>query len=371
MIKRPIYLSPPQYEGTLRPADQSMEVIGEFETDVKEHLGRTHAVALSSGTAAIHLALKVLGIRPGDVVLCQSLTYAASAFPICYEGATPVFIDSESDTWNLDPALLKQAVVDLTAKGQKPKAIIPVHLYGMPARMEEITTIAAEYDIPIIEDAAEALGAQYHGKPCGSMGTLSILSFNSNKIVTSSGGGMLLTDHQEYAERALYFANQAKESGVELTHHEVGYNYRMSHINASIGKAQFGILADRVATRRKLFDWYRKVFDGLAGIAFQPESDGEVGNRWLTSILIDPEKTGGITREDLRLAFEAENIETRPVWKPMHLQPVFKDAAAYTNGVSGRLFEQGLCLPSGSNMSEADLERIEEVIRRLGDWVIG
>ncbi len=388
MKHSPLYLSPPVFnQGIINPEQLGPpeEVIAGFEQEITQQVNRQHGVALYSGTSAIHLAMKLLGIQSGDVVLCQSFTYAATAFPILYEGGTPVFIDSEPDSWNMDPKLLEKALKELTAEDKKPlahrsllsaeasakvdsggvKAIMLVHLYGMPAKMDELLAIAAKYDVPVIEDAAEALGSTFQGKPCGSFGDTSILSFNSNKIITSSGGGMLLTDDLSHAQKAQYWAAQAKDVGAEMTHQEVGYNYRMSHVNAAIGHSQFSLLNERIKSRRANYEFYKSSLKELPGITFHQEPPSCHSNRWLTTILIDPKKTGGITREDLRLALEADNIEARPLWKPMHLQPVFKDAKAYVNGVSEKLFEQGLCLPSGSNLTAPDLERISRVIRRV------
>lgn len=369
--KRSIFLSPPTFDQgliDLEKLDQPEQVIRDFESAVSDLAGRKYGVALHSGTASIHLAVKVLGIQKGDIVLCQSFTYAATAFPICYEGAIPVFIDSEPDTWNMDPELLEKAIKDYNtnrSSGGGVKAIMLVDLYGMPANMNKIMEIAGRHEIPVIEDAAEALGSTFEGIACGTFGHISIFSFNSNKIVTSSGGGMLLTDLEEYAQKACYYATQAKDPGANLIHREIGHNYRMSHVNAAIGNSQFRSLQPRIRSRRSNHAQYEKLLGGIPGISFLKEPEGAYSNRWLTTILIDPQKTGGITREDLRLALEADNIEARPLWKPMHLQPVFKDCKSYTNGVSESLFEQGLCLPSGSNLTEDDLNRIAAVIKRI------
>ncbi|XOV91137.1 MAG: DegT/DnrJ/EryC1/StrS family aminotransferase [Bacteroidota bacterium] len=367
MSNRPIELSPPYFESDLSPEilnGDPAEIISGFEQEISKYVGRKYGVAVNSGTAAIHLALKVLGIGKGDIVLCQSMTYAATAFPILYEGAQPVFIDSEPNSWNMDSKLLKQAIQELIANGQKPAAIMVVDLYGMPVEMKEILAIAKEYDIPVIEDAAEALGAAYYDKGCGGFGTLSILSFNSNKVITSGGGGMLLTDDEELKDKALYYASQAKDPGSVMNHREIGYNYRMNHVNAAMGHQQFGELEKRLRRRREVYKFYKEQLGGLPGVKFVEEPSGSCSSRWLSTLLIDPIQSGGISRIHVGEALEAYHIESRPLWKPMHLQPVFKDAKAYVNGVSEKLFDQGLCLPSGSNLTDTDLEQIVKVVRR-------
>jgi len=336
-----------------------------FEKELGDYNDIPHVAALSSGTAAIHLALILLGVGPGDVVLCQSFTFSASANPIKYLGATPVFIDSEPDTWNMDPELLKQAVLAQLDKGKKPAAIIPVHLYGMPAKMDELMEVAGQFDIPVIEDAAEALGSSYHGKHCGTFGRLGVYSFNGNKIITTSGGGALVGQEEELIHKARFLATQARDPAPHYQHSEIGYNYRMSNVCAGIGRGQLEVLDERVRARRANFDFYQELMSGYPGITFLEEQPDTFSNRWLTTILIDPDKSGGVTSEGLRLAFEADNIEARPLWKPMHLQPVFKDAPAYTHDVSEKLFNQGLCLPSGSNLSPHDLERISSIIKNV------
>lgn len=333
-----------------------------FETDLQQFTGVAHAAGLSSGTAAIHLALILLDVQPGDTVFCQSITFSASANPIAYLGAEPVFIDSEEETWNMDPVLLEQALAEAKAAGKLPKAIIPVHLYGMPAKMDEIVRIAASYGVPIVEDAAEALGANLHGKACGTFGELGVLSFNGNKIITTSGGGALLSDNKTWIEKARFLATQARDAAPHYQHSHIGYNYRLSNVLAGIGRGQMEVLPLRVAARRANYEryvayfqqWKAKGFD----IRFQEGIEGAYSNRWLSCILIDPATNNGLTRETIRLAMEAENIECRPLWKPMHQQPVFAQAKAYVNGVSDRLFDQGLCLPSGSNLMEAEWQRI-------------
>ncbi|MBL7683291.1 MAG: aminotransferase class I/II-fold pyridoxal phosphate-dependent enzyme [Flavipsychrobacter sp.] len=335
--------------------------VDNFEKDITAYLKEdVHVAALSSGTAALHLALVLAGVQAGDEVICQSMTFSASANPIAYLGATPVFVDSEADTWNMSPALLEQAIQDRIAKGKTPKAIIPVHLYGMPAKMKEIQAIADKYSIIVIEDAAEALGSHADGKMCGTYGVISALSFNGNKIITTSGGGALVAHSKELAQKATFLATQARDAAPHYEHSHIGYNYRMSNICAGIGRGQMEVLANRVAQRRAIYNRYYDKMKNLKGISFVDEPAGYFSNRWLTTILIDP--ASGITRETLRLAFEQDNIESRPLWKPMHLQPIFADAPFYGDGTSERLFRDGLCLPSGSNLTDADFERIFKVI---------
>jgi dTDP-4-amino-4,6-dideoxygalactose transaminase len=334
-----------------------------LEQDLVAYTRSKHAAALSSGTSAIHLSLIMLGVGPGDFVLCQSFTFSASANPIVYQGAIPVFIDSEEDTWNMNPTLLEQAIKELIAKGQKPKAMIPVHLYGVPAKMEEIIAIAANYEIPVIEDAAEALGSNINGKACGTFGQLGVLSFNGNKIITTSGGGALISESEEHIKKARFLATQARDNAPHYQHSHIGYNYRMSNICAGIGRGQMLVLNDRVNQRRSNFEFYKNSFANVAGISFVNELPGCFANRWLTCILVDPLKTGGKTREDIRIELEKENIECRPLWKPMHLQPIFEKYPFYGDGTSEKLFDQGLCLPSGSNLTESDLDRVLAAIK--------
>ncbi len=336
-----------------------------LEQDLVAYTNSKHAAALNSGTSAIHLSLIMLGVGPGDFVLCQSFTFSASANPIVYQGAIPVFIDSEKDTWNMSPEYLEQAIIELMAKGQMPKAMIPVHLYGVPAKMEEIMSIASKYEIPMIEDAAEALGSSIDGKACGTFGQLGVLSFNGNKIITTSGGGALISESEEYINKARFLATQARDNAPHYQHSQIGYNYRMSNICASIGRGQMLVLNDRVNQRRSNFEFYKKGFAPLEGISFVNELPGFNANRWLTCILVDPLKTGGKTREDIRISLEKENIECRPLWKPMHLQPIFENYPFYGDGTSEKLFEQGLCLPSGSNLSNDDLNRVTEAIGKV------
>ena len=326
-------------------------------------------VALSAGTAALHLGLILLGVGEGDEVICQSFTFSASANPIAYLGATPVFVDSEVDTWNMDPELLEEAIKDRLKKtGRLPKAIIPVHLYGMPGKLDVILEVARRYKIPVLEDSAEALGSEYKGKKCGTFGEYAALSFNGNKIITTSGGGALVCPSEERAKRALFYATQAREQAPHYQHEKIGYNYRMSNICAGIGRGQMFVLDEHVARRREIHDLYVKLLAGMKGVKVmcKPEGEGFNSNYWLTCITVEPEEAG-FTREDVRLALDADNIESRPLWKPMHLQPVFKDAPFYGNGTSERLFEIGLCLPSGPTLTDKDVERVAKVVKQLSN----
>ena len=334
-----------------------------FEQDLAQFVGVGHAAALSSGTAAIHLALVMLGVGPGDYVLCQSFTFSGSANPIAYLGATPVFIDSEKQSWNMCPAALEQALEELKQQGKSVKAIIPVHLYGMPARMHEILALAQQYGVPVVEDAAEALGSTYEGKACGSFGEIAILSFNGNKIITTSGGGALVSNNEEWVRKARFLSTQARDQAPHYQHSQIGYNYRMSNVCAGIGRGQMLVLPERVQQRRANHSYYENALADLPGVTFLPEPAGSFSNRWLTCIQVDPTLSGGVTREHIRLRLEQDNIESRPLWKPMHLQPIFESAPFYGDGTSEHLFEQGLCLPSGSNLSTADLERVVHHIR--------
>ena len=324
-------------------------------------------VALSAGTAALHLGLILLGVGEGDEVICQSFTFSASANPIAYLGATPVFVDSEVHIWNMDPELLEEAIKDRLKKtGRLPKAIIPVHLYGMPGKLDVILEVARRYKIPVLEDSAEALGSEYKGKKCGTFGEYAALSFNGNKIITTSGGGALVCPSEERAKRALFYATQAREQAPHYQHEKIGYNYRMSNICAGIGRGQMFVLDEHVARRREIHDLYVKLLAGVKGVKVmcQPEGEDFNSNYWLTCITVDPEEAG-FTREDVRLALDEDNIESRPLWKPMHLQPVFKNAPFYGNGTSERLFEIGLCLPSGPTLTDEDVERVVKVIYDL------
>ena len=327
-------------------------------------------VALSAGTAALHLGLILLGVGEGDEVICQSFTFSASANPIAYLGATPVFVDSEVDTWNMDPVLLEEAIKDRVEKiGRLPKAIIPVHLYGMPGKLDAILEVANRYKIPVLEDSAEALGSEYKGRKCGTFGEYAALSFNGNKIITTSGGGALVCPNEERAKRALFYATQAREQAPHYQHEKIGYNYRMSNICAGIGRGQMFVLDEHVARRREIHDLYVKLLNGVKGVKVmcQPEGEDFNSNYWLTCITVEPEEAG-FTREDVRLALDADNIESRPLWKPMHLQPVFKDAPFYGNGTSERLFEIGLCLPSGPTLTDEDVERVTKVVKQLSNF---
>lgn len=337
-----------------------------FERDLEHFLNADVKVAaLSAGTAALHLALIECGVEYGDEVICQSMTFSASANPIAYCGATPVFIDSEKDTWNLCPNALQEAVEDRIAKGKKPKAIIVVHLYGMPAKMDEILAIAKKYDIPVVEDAAEALGSTYKGKACGTFGRFGILSFNGNKIITTSGGGALVCHTQEDKDKAVFLSTQARDNAPHYQHSQIGYNYRMSNIVAGIGRGQMEVLADRVAARRKMHDFYVALFKDMEGVeVFTEPSADFYSNHWLSAIIVDANKTGK-TREDLRLALLEDNIESRPLWKPMHMQPIFANAPYYGTTVSEKLFDDGLCLPSGSNLTDEERQRIASKIKEV------
>lgn len=336
-----------------------------FEAQLEAHLGAgNHVAGLSSGTAALHLALILLGVGPGDEVLCQSMTFSASANPIVYQGATPVFIDSELTTWNICPVRLEEAIQDRIAKGKKPKAIVAVHLYGMPYQVDAIQAIADRFDIPVVEDSAEALGSTYKGKPCGTFGTIAILSFNGNKIITTSGGGALVARSEEDKQKAVFLATQARDPAVHYQHSHIGYNYRLSNICAGIGRGQMEVLQDRVAQRRANHQFYKELFANTESVTVFEESGPEYfSNHWLSCVLFDSAAVE--LKEQIRLALEAENIESRPLWKPMHLQPVFETAPVYGGSVAEDLFDRGLCLPSGSNMSDQHRERIAGIIQKL------
>jgi dTDP-4-amino-4,6-dideoxygalactose transaminase len=340
--------------------------VNEFEKSLAEYINVRQASALSAGTASIHLALILLGVEAGDEVIVQSFTFSASVNPILYLGATPIFVDSEDETWNMCPLALRRAINDRIKKGKKPKAIIPVHLYGMPAKMNEIREIADFYSIPIVEDAAEALGSMLEGKRMGAWGKLGVLSFNGNKIITTSGGGALISNDEKLIEKSRFLASQSRDTAPHYQHSEVGYNYRMSNIVAGIGRGQMEVLEERVARRREINAWYKSLLQEQPGIHFHHEpSKDYYSNYWLTAILIDPEKTDGVTNNDIRLALELENIESRPLWKPMHLQPIFSKYPFYSTGISEVLFKKGLCLPSGSNMTKDDMKRIERTLRQI------
>jgi len=331
-----------------------------FEQDIQHYLGQnSHVAALSSGTAALHLALILLKVKAGDEVICQSKTFSASANPIVYLGATPVFVDSETETWNICPEQLERAILDRIEKGKTPKAIIAVHLYGMPFKVDEIQSVALKYKIPIIEDSAESLGSTVRDRHCGTFGDLSILSFNGNKIITTSGGGALVTKSLKEKEKAVFLATQARDDAPHYLHSTIGYNYRMSNILAGIGRGQMTILDQHVEKRRSNHQFYQDALKENNAITFLKEPEGYFSNRWLSCILLETKTI----REELRHALEKENIESRPLWKPMHQQPVFKNAPSYLNGVSDQLFEKGLCLPSGSNLTDAERHRVLTTIK--------
>ena len=334
-----------------------------FENDLETFLGNTsYVAALSSGTAAIHLGLVLLNVKANDVVICQSFTFSASANPILYQGATPVFIDSEEETWNMCPKALEEAILDRISKGKKPKAISPVHLYGMPFNVDEITSVAIKYDIPLIEDSAEALGSTFKGKKCGTFGAFNVLSFNGNKIITTSGGGALVVKSNQDKEKAVFLATQARDNAPHYQHSEIGYNYRMSNICAGIGRGQMEVLDKHIALRILMHQKYVDFFKEIESVTILNEPDENYfSNHWLTAIVIDSFEK----REALRLAFESQNIETRPLWKPMHLQPIFSNSPYYGNKNAENLFEKGLCLPSGSNLTDNQRERIIFVLEEF------
>lgn len=374
-MKEKIWLSPPHMGGTEKNyVDEAFQTnwvaplgpnVDGFEKALAAYTGVSHAAALTSGTGALHLALILLGVSQGDEVICQSFTFSASANPIAYQGAMPVFVDSEPDTWNICPKALKEAIEDRIRLGKKPKAIVAVHLYGMPAKMDEILQVANLYAIPVIEDAAEALGSNYKGKACGSFGQFGILSFNGNKIITTSGGGALLGEDGAAIQKARFLSTQARDPAPHYQHSHIGYNYRLSNVLAGIGRGQMEVLPQRVARRREIHAFYVNTFSGISGLQFLPEPEGHMSNRWLSCVIVDPEKLHGINRENIRLALEAENIESRPLWKPLHMQPVFATSPYYGTRLSETLFEKGLCLPSGSSLESKDLFRIADVIRTV------
>lgn len=331
-----------------------------FEHDLENFINNdSHVAVLSSGTAAIHLGLVLLGVQPGDIVICQSFTFSASANPIIYQGAIPVFVDSEPATWNICPIALENAIEDALANGKKPKAIIAVHLYGMPFQADKIRFVADKYDIPILEDSAEALGSSYKDQKCGTFGDIGVLSFNGNKIITTSSGGAIVTKTKALKDKAIFLATQARDNAPHYQHSEIGYNYRLSNISAGIGRGQMHVLLKHIGLRREMHDFYVNYFENINGIeVFSEPNDNYFSNHWLTAIVVNPEKIGGKTREDLRLFLENENIESRPLWKPMHLQPVFEKYKYFGTNVCEQLFKNGLCLPSGSNLTVADKNRI-------------
>ncbi len=372
-----IWLSPPHLSG--RELDYIKDALDKnwvttmgdnvtgFERDVEQFVGSGRKVlALSSGTAALHLALLLMGVGKDDIVLCQDMTFAATINPVAYVGARPVLVGSEADTWNISPDYLEEAIIDCIDKGRKPKVIIWVGLYGMPAKADEITAIAKKYDIRLLEDAAESLGSAYKGQSCGAFGDLSILSFNGNKIVTGSAGGMLLSNNGEDIREARFLAGQARDNTPWYQHSQIGYNYGMSNIVAGVGRGQMEALDERVERRRWNNRFYREHLEGIPGISFHTEPNADFfSNYWLTAILIDKEQTGGVDREQVRLALEEANIESRPVWMPMHKQPIFCDCPYYGDTLSEDLFNQGLCLPSGTQLTEANLMRIVKTIKDL------
>jgi dTDP-4-amino-4,6-dideoxygalactose transaminase len=335
-----------------------------FEEEICKLIGTKFAVALSSGTAAIHLALILSGVSTGDEVICSSFTFAASANPVVYEGAMPVFVDCETDTWNMDVKYLQKSIKDRITKGKTPKAVILTHLYGQSADIDPILKVCNQYNIPLIEDAAESVGSYYKGKHTGTMGKFGIFSFNGNKIITTSSGGVLVSDDEKLIKKAKFLSTQARDPAPHYQHSQIGYNYRMSNILAGIGRGQLQVLEKRVQSRRGNFEFYKKELGSLPGIKFMPEAEFGRSNRWLTCITIDPALFGK-DRECVRFALEKENIEARPVWKPLHLQPVFKNYPFYGTRVSEQIFAKGLCLPSGSNLKEVDLERVVDALHRV------
>ena len=339
--------------------------VNAFEEELKHFIGENkEVVALSAGTAAIHLALIQLGVQAGDEVICQSFTFCASANPVTYLGATPVFVDSEEDTWNMDPVLLERAIKDRINKtGRKPKAVIPVHLYGMPAKIDEICSVSTKYDIPVLEDAAEALGSEYKGRKCGTFGRFGALSFNGNKMITTSGGGALIVADEDTKKETMFYATQARAPFPYYQHEKIGYNYRMSNICAGIGRGQMTVLNEHIEHHRHVHALYEKAFAAIEGITLKSNPDKCFNaNYWLSTILIDPEKTG-TDYEKVRVALDQKGIETRPLCKPMHLQPVYKNNPCYVNGVSEKLFNQGLCIPAGPWVTDKDVAYIVKQIK--------
>lgn len=375
-MKNKIWLSSPHMGGTEQKYVQEAfdtnwvaplgPNVNGFEDDLEGYIGQNSKVTcLASGTSALHLALVLSNVSNGDEVICQSMTFSASANPIVYQGAKPIFVDSEKDTWNMCPKALAQAIEDRVSGGKKPKAIIVVHLYGMPAKMDEIVAIAKEYDITLIEDAAEALGSTYKGQKCGTFGDFGILSFNGNKIITTSGGGALVCKSEKDKQKAIFLATQARDNAPHYQHSHIGYNYRMSNITAGIGRGQMEVLDKHIGYRRANHSFYKELFKNVEGVEVfsEPNSD-YFSNHWLSSIIVKKNVTG-FSREDLRLAMLEDNIESRPLWKPMHMQPIFKDCSYYGRNVSEKLFEDGLCLPSGSNLTNEARERIKVSIEKL------
>lgn len=371
-----IYLSSPHMGGgELKYIHQAFEEnwiaplgpnVDGFEEDICRYTGAGYAAALSSGTAAIHLSLILLGVQAGDEVICPTFTFSATVNPIIYQGATPIFVDSGYSSWNICVKETQRTIEHRISKGKKPKAMMIVHLYGQSAKMDELLALADQYDIPIIEDAAEALGGQYKGKMLGTFGRLGILSFNGNKIITTSGGGALLSDDEHLIKKARFLATQARDNAPHYQHSQIGYNYRLSNIAAGIGRGQMEVIADRVKQRRANYEFYKKAFADIPAISFSPELESTFSNRWLTCIVVDEKQSGGVTRESIRLALAKENIEARPLWKPMHLQPIFEKYPYYgSRHIAEDLFNRGLCLPSGSNLTEEELHIIVKMIKQL------
>ncbi len=364
-----IWLSSPHMgENELKYVQEAFETnwiapLGPHVNAVEENIntyigGKSYVAALNTGTAAIHLALIQLGVQRGDTVLCSSFTFVASCNPIVYLGAEPVFIDSERETWNMSPELLEEAIIDLEKKGNKPKAIVLVHLYGMPAKMEELMAVANKYNVPVVEDAAEALGSTYKGKALGTFGEFGVFSFNGNKIITGSAGGVLISPSGDKIARTRFLSTQARDAEPHFQHSEIGYNYRMSNICAAIIRGQIEVLDERVARRREIHFLYKKAIGTINGVTFLEEPNEDYfSNHWLSCLLID-ENITGVSKEEVRLFLEKNNVEARPLWKPMHLQPVFEGCKVYENGTAEELFNTGLCLPSGSNMTNEDVDRV-------------
>lgn len=338
--------------------------VNNFETELASYNNIDHAAALSAGTAAIHLALIILGIEQDDEVICSSFTFSATVNPIIYQKAIPVLVDSEPDTWNMCPKALEEAIKDRITKGKTPKAIIPVHLYGMPSKMEEIKEVASRYNIPVIEDAAESLGATINGKKTGTFGLMGIYSFNGNKIITTSGGGSLVSNNEEYINKSRFLATQARDAAPYYQHSEIGYNYRMSNISAGIGRGQLEVLDERIVQRRAVYKRYEEAFKHIDGFTFIDEPEGFFSNRWLSTILIDSKKFNGVGTNEIREMLETHNIESRPLWKPMHLQPIFEKYPYYGTRLSEKLFEKGLCLPSCSSMTIEEQENIITLMKK-------
>lgn len=369
-MEEKIWLSPPHLTGEeqqyIKEAFDTNWIapigtnLAAFEEAIKKYTKIRHCTVLTSGTAAIHLALIILGIKAEDEIICPTFTFAATINPVCYLKATPIFVDSERETLNMSPKILEEAIKDRITKGRKPKAILLVHIYGMPAKIDQIQAIATKYQIPIIEDAADTLGATYKNQKVGTFGEMGIYSFNGNKIITTSGGGAIISNKKEHTEKAKYLATQAREEAPHYQHTEIGYNYRMSNVIAGIGRGQMKVLDDRIKARRGNFEKYKKELKEIKEITFTQEPENTYSNRWLTTIQTDTYKR----REKIRKQLQKENIETRPLWKPMHLQPIFKKYPAYTNGTAEDLFNKGLCLPSGSSLSTAQIQRIAKSIKK-------